>query len=524
MILDTLINNAWIIDGTGSPARKGQVGISQDRITFIGEGLTKSSAENHVDAKGYFLCPGFIDPHASTGFGLFFPHAADHKLYQGITTEIFGNCGTSTAPVGPNLVETMDRLSNEIGFPFHWQTMAEYNREIETRGLQFNIAQMVGHSTLRGGYLADWNRLEASELEAMKAALRQALTEGALGLSTGLIYPPGCYAELEEIIELTRIVKEAGGVYASHIRNEREGLEEAVAEALTIGREAKIDILISHLKAAERPNWGKIPGIINTIKNYNRTSEYRAWIDAYPYTAISTKLRAFIPKHILQDGIENAPSKLQSDSIINEIDQYISFREYDLDSMLLISDENPIYEGKTVAQVSAMLERSPGSTVASVLAENTEMWIVYDCINREDMDAAILWENAMICTDSWSYPINAPKKIGKPHPRSYGAFTEFLENYVIRKKSLSFEAAIRKMTWLPASFFNLKQRGTIAQNHYADLLVLNPDNLEACASYQDPMQLSKGIEHLWVNGTIVIESREINDSKSGMVLRRTDHE
>jgi N-acyl-D-aspartate/D-glutamate deacylase len=464
------------------------------------------------------LSPGFIDPHASTGFGYFFPHAADHKLYQGITTEIFGNCGTSPGPIGKNLVRTMEKLSDDIGFPFEWRSLKEYFEQIKDK-LQFNIATLVGHSTLRGGYMDDWNELKAGQLEAMKAALKEAMDEGAIGMSTGLIYAPGCFAELDEIIQLAKVTKESGGVYASHIRDERNNIDEAINEALTISEGAGVRTLISHLKAAEHQNWGKIPGILEKIEAFNqRHPDIPAQVDVYPYTAISTKLRAFIPKHFLQDGIAAVPAKLKHPEARQEIAEWIVTRDYHLDQMMIISDEFEQYFGKTVAEIAVEQGISEADAIADILIASTESWIVYHCISQDDIDAAILWPHAMICTDSWSYPINAPKSIGQPHPRSYGAFTEYLERYVKKLEALSWEEAIHKITGQPAAFFQLKARGEITDGYFADLLLLNPATLKANATYTAPRSLSDGVEYLWVNGELVIEEGKIKDGSPGRIL------
>ncbi len=411
-MLDILITNATIYNGKNELPTISNVGIKNGKIECITNDLSHIETKETIDATGLFLSPGFIDPHASTGFGYFFPRAADHKLYQGITTEIFGNCGTSPAPIGKHLVPTMQQLSNEIGFSFSWRSTTEYFEAIQDK-LQFNIATLVGHSTLRGGVLEDWNKVSDTELEQMKTDLAQAMDEGALGMSTGLIYAPGCFAELNELIALTKVVKSKGGVYASHIRNERDKIEEAVEEALTIGRAAEIDVLVSHLKAAEQRNWGKIPKILETIEDYNAQNEHRAVVDVYPYTAVSTKLRAFIPKYILKDGIAAVANKVQQPSVIADIAAHIRQQGFDLSQMLIISNDFPDFFGKNVAEIAALIGKTTAETIAHLLAKSTEMWIVYHCIHPNDMDAAILWQEAMICTDSWSYlRLMRPKRLG----------------------------------------------------------------------------------------------------------------
>jgi len=521
-MLDFLIKNTTVCTGLLEAAKKADVGIQNGKIEIIlEEGSTdfgQLTAKEVIDGSGLILTPGFIDPHASTGFGYFFPNAADHKLFQGITTEIFGNCGTSPAPIGDHLMETMNRLSDEIGFPFDWRSTTEYFQRIQSK-LQFNIGTLVGHSTLRAGHMDDWNQLKDSQLVDMQKALGIAMDEGSLGISTGLIYAPGCFAETDEIIKLVHTVAEKGGVYASHIRNERDKLEDAVTEALAIGKKAQIPVLISHLKAAERENWGKIPKVLQQIETYNAENTLQATVDVYPYTAVSTKLRAFVPKYILQDGIAAVAQKVQQPSVVADIAAYIQLKDYDLTQMLIISDEFPEFYGKTVVEIAAERNLSLAQTIALLLTKSTETWIVYHCIHQEDIDTAINWHKAMICTDSWSYPINAPKSIGQPHPRSYGAFTTYLERYVLEQKTLSWEEAIHKITYLPAQFFKLEKRGEIKEGYHADLVLLNPNTLKANSTYLSPRQLSSGVESLWVNGQLTIHEGQIMDICAGEVLR-----
>ena len=521
-MLDYIIKNAKVCTGLLEEGQIRTIGILADKIIVLSSQEELPATKVIIDGTGMILFPGFIDPHASTGFGYFFPKAADHKLHQGITTEIFGNCGTSPAPIGPHLMDTMHRLSKEIGFPFDWLTMTEYFEKIE-KNLQFNIATLIGHSTLRAGNMEDWKTLKPAQQEQMNLALEQAMDEGGLGFSTGLIYAPGCFAEMEEIVELAKIVAKKGGVYASHIRDERNGIEEAVTEALTISERANIRTLISHLKAAEQQNWGKIPKILKQIEAFNKAHpNLEAAVDVYPYTAISTKLRAFIPNYILKGGIENIPKKLKEPQVLVDIANWIIERDYDLNQMMIISDEFEEYFGKTVAAIALEQGISEADTIAQILSKSTESWIVYHCISQEDIDAAILWPKAMICTDSWSYPVNAPASIGQPHPRSYGAFTTFLERYVKDLKALTWEEAIHKITYLPAQFFKLHNRGQIKEGFQADLVLLDPKKVKANSTYTEPRRLSDGVNYLWVNGSLVIEKGLVQEGNPGRVLMHKD--
>lgn len=517
---DFLIKEATIYDGSGKAPFVGSVSIKGGLITGIfKEGEVLPETRKEVLAEGHVLTPGFIDTHASTGFGYFHPHAADHKLYQGVTTEIFGNCGTSPAPINQRLVSTMQKLSEDLEFPFHWRTLEEYFNILENIGVQFNVATLTGHSTLRGGVLEDWNKVSKSEQDLMAKSMEASMEDGSLGLSTGLIYAPGCFAETDEIVELAKIAGNHGGIYASHMRDERDKLEEAIEETLTIGEKAGINVLVSHLKSAEKRNYGKIEAVLRRLEAYNETHEQQAKIDVYPYTAVSTKLRAFIPKRFLEGGLEEVKHRLDSPEVEAEIADYIIEKDYDMTQMLIISNEYPEWEGKTVHQIADEFSWSLAETMCTILKRDTEMWIVYHCIDQADIDQAITWKNAMICTDSWSHPINAPKRIGVPHPRSYGAFTEYLFQYVFQKKLLSFEEAVRKVTSMPAEYFKLNGRGRIKVGYKADLVLFDINEIMPMATYTNPCVLSKGVKHLWVNGVRMIMDGVINDATPGEVIR-----
>ena len=522
-MLDFLIKKATIYDGSGDKPFIGSIGVEGDLITSIyKEGEEFPPSAQSIDAEGLSLTPGFIDTHASTGFGFFFPHAADHKLYQGITTEIFGNCGTSPAPIEEHLVPTMEKLAIDLQFEFSWRSLKEYLDILENIGVQFNVATLTGHSTLRGGALKEWTSSSQKEQSQMQSSMNASMQDGSFGLSTGLIYAPGCFAKTSEIVELAKLAKSNGGIYASHMRDERDKLEEAIEETLTIGEQAEINVLVSHLKAAEKRNFGKIDKVLKRLDDYNETHIQQAKIDVYPYTAVSTKLRAFIPKKFLEGGLSKIKERLDNADVVAEIADYIIQRDYDLRQMLIISNEYEEWEGKNVQEIANEFDWSLAHTICEILKRDTEMWIVYHCIDQDDIDQAVTWPNAMICTDSWSHPINVPKRIGVPHPRSYGAFTEFLYQYVYKKNLLTFEEAVRKITSLPAEYFNLLGRGRIEAGFKADLVLFESEKIKPMATYNNPMEFSKGVKHLWVNGKQLIESGVINDKRPGEVLRNRD--
>lgn len=518
MKLDLLIENATVFDGDSLAPQQTTVGAFAGSIVLVGDKPIAVDAAHTVDASGLYLCPGFIDPHASTGLGYMLPHAGDNKLFQGITSEIIGNCGTSTAPVGPRLVAEMERLADEIGFAFTWRELDDWFSQLENHGLPFNIGTYVGHATLRGGALEDLQTVTGSELAEMSAALERAMGHGALGLSTGLVYAPGSFATTGEIIELAKVSASHGGIYVSHIRDERQHLEEAIEEAIEIGRVAGLPVLVSHLKAAEEDNWGKIPQVIERIERA-RSDGVRVTFEVYPYTATSTKLRTFIPKESLTDGVGEMVARLRTTDWRGRSIAWLEGRRTRYRAMTLITQSSRGEQGKSIQEIAELRGREPAHTVIDLLIEDPDAWIIYDCIDPSDMDLAIAWPHSMICSDSWSYPVNAPNAIGNPHPRTYGAFTRYLERYALRDPRVTFGEAVRKVSTLAAEWLGLGDRGHIAVGKAADLVLLDPDRVRERATFEKPRQFSDGTVAVWVNGQQMIDAGELLEGTPGRVLR-----
>lgn len=516
--LDYLITGATVFDGVRVEPQRLDVGILGDRIAHVGGELGAGAARQRIHVHDRFLCPGFIDTHASTGLGYMLPNAADNKLFQGVTTEIIGNCGTSSGPVGPLLMDTMERLAEEIGFDFTWRGLGDWIDQVESYGLPFNSGTFVGHSTLRAGTCQDHQEVKAAEIDQMRGMLDEAMSEGALGLSTGLVYAPGSFATTEEIIDLAKVSARHGGIYVSHIRDERQDLEASIEETIRIGHEARLPILVSHLKAAEKPNWGKIPRVIEQIEGARRDG-LTINFEVYPYTAVSTKLRTFIPKATLSGGVAEMVTRLRTDSWRQRSADWLVERGTDFAAMCLITESLPGARTKSIAELARCYDQSPQTMVVDVLLADPDAWIVYHCLSQDDLDAAVLWPDAIICSDSWSHPINAPNQIGDPHPRTFGAFTRFLEQYSLRRERIPFGHAVRKITSLPAQWAQLPERGRIQTGCFADLVLLDPAEVAEKATFEAPRQMSEGTERVWVNGTVVLEGGMVLPHEPGRILK-----
>lgn len=519
-MLNYMIKNATVFDGDSPQPQQLTVGIEKERITYLGEPLSGSAAETVIDGSSLYLCPGFIDTHASTGYGYMLPNAGDNKLLQGVTSEIIGNCGTSPAPVGDLLLEEMDQKSQQIGFAFNWRELGEWFKLVEDYGLPFNSGTYVGHSTLRAGICQDAQQVTRTEIDQMCAMLERAMQDGALGLSTGLVYAPGSFADTGEIIELAKISQKYGGIYVSHIRDERQKLVNSIEEAIEISIKADIPVLVSHLKSAEKPNWGNIPKVIEMIDSA-RARGAKISFEVYPYPAVSTTLRTFIPKAVLSDGLDGMVARLKTDEWRQRSIKWLESRETDYAAMMLITESMPGVQGKSIQEFAKEHRRAPGEMVVDLLLSDPEAWIVYHCISEADMDAAIMCPYSIVCSDSWSYPVNAPNPIGNPHPRTYGAFTRFLERYALQNQRLSFGEAVRKISGFPADWIDIPHRGRIREGYFADLTLLNPDEVKEKATFKEPRQFSEGTIYCWVNGTLMVQDSQLLEKLPGKIIRRS---
>ncbi|MCK5901592.1 MAG: amidohydrolase family protein [Cocleimonas sp.] len=519
-MLDVLIKNGTVYNGVDAEPSKNDIGIKAGKIVSIGEALTLSSAKQVIDARNLLVSPSFIDSHASEGYSYLRDDASDHKLYQGVSSELFGNCGYSPAPVFSGIEEEITALAEKIGFPFNWHTLDEYFQQMSQKGgTPINVATLVGHNTLRGGIAKDVLNVTACEIDRMSLELKTAMEQGAFGLSSGLIYTPGCYATTDELITLAKTTQTRGGFYASHIRNERDQLEQAVEEALHIGKVAQVPVLISHLKAAEQHNWGKVPQVIAMIEAFREQHQHKVSFDVYPYTAVSTRLKAFIPAELLAKGSDALRHTLKQEKTRVYIADHLKTRKIDLSKMLPLNPEATHDNLPSIATLAAQAGVSAYEQVCNLLQQNPESWMVYTCLSEHDMDSAVLWKDSMICSDSWSYPVNAATDIGEPHPRTYGAFSRFLDQYTFSNERLSYGEAVRKITAVPARFIGFKQRGELREGFYADIVLMNPNNFADKASYSRPRQFSEGVEHLLINGQFSIQQQQIVNRSTGAILR-----
>ena len=532
-MFDIIIKNGRVVNGSGNTWFWGDIGIKGGKIKRIGQ--INRKAKRIFDAAGLVVCPGFIDMHSHSDMKILINPRALNKIMQGVTTEVTGNCGTSPAPVDE---ATIDQLKASLGYAanavdWNWRSLGEYyNRvkRVKSNGLLVNIAPLVGQGTIRIAVMGFADRPpRPEEMGRMKGFLQQAMEEGAFGLSTGLIYPPGSFTETAELIELAKVLKEYDGLYASHVRGESSTLIDAVKEAINIGKEAEVKVEISHHKACGKRNWGKVKQTLRLIESA-RNEGIDVTCDQYPYTASSTGLSACLPPWVHEGGVERLLERLKDPATRIKIKQDIENKK-DWDNVIMESGcdnivvasinskANKDLEGKTLARIAQLQEKDPFDTLFDLLLqEKGDVSIVIFEMNEDDLRMVMKHPTMMVGSDGSSLSPSLPE--GKPHPRNYGTYPRVLGKYVREEKVLTLEAAIRKMTSFPAQKLGIKNRGLLAEGYWADIVVFDPEVIRDTATYEQPHHFPEGIEYVFVNGELVVEKGEYTGAVPGEVLQR----
>ncbi|MCH7719139.1 MAG: D-aminoacylase, partial [Chloroflexi bacterium] len=463
------------------------------RIAAVG--TVEGKAERDIDATGLVVAPGFIDVHSHDDIALLNNPGLDFKAGQGVTTVVCGNCGAGAAPANDRLQQFYARGLEGILGPisdFSWQSLGEFYQAVRAARPAVNAAFLVPHGVLRVTAMG-WERRAPSgdELATMKEHLAEGMDNGAIGLSTGLMYRPGAYAETEELIALARVAARFGGLYVSHIRNEGAGLLDSVREAIRIGEEAELPVQISHHKASGRANWGLTEQSLSIIEEA-RARGLDVTIDAYPYSAASTALAALVTRGQLVRGL--APNDILIASVKRQHQ----------------------YEGKRLDEVAAMMDLPVEEATQRLLREEENTVVAVMFIMEEgDVRRVLQHPTCMIGSDG------IPSPTGKPHPRLYGTFPRVLGHYVREEGLFSLEEAVRRMTSLPADKFRLADRGRIAEGAWADLTIFDPERIADTATYDDPRRYPTGIAYVFVNGEPVVTGGAPVAGSAGQVLARS---
>ncbi|HET9211144.1 MAG TPA: D-aminoacylase [Thermoanaerobaculia bacterium] len=529
---DLILANGHIVDGTGSPWYSGDVGIRGGRIAAIGN-LAGARTKRRIDVQGKVVAPGFIDMLGQSELTILVEPRLPSKIYQGITTEITGE-GGSIAPLTDTIVAE-DKLGYEhYGIKPDWRTLGQYFQRLEKQGMGINLATYVGATQVRRVVIGQENRAPTpAELERMKGLVREAMQDGAVGLSTSLQYAPAPYASTGELIALAAESARYGGIYATHMRNESDAEMAAIDEAIRIAREAHTPVEIWHLKAAGKRNWGRMPEIVAKIDEARRQGA-DVTADTYAYPAWFNSFSAFVPPWAHEGGDEKMIARLKDPATRARIRKELEAAgsaDWDNEwqeipgpeAILLSVFQNPALvplQGKTLAEVAKMRGKDPIDTLFDLLIEDHGYTAVAVFgMSEPDVLLALKQPWVSICNDSQG---TSPEGLlGKehPHPRAYGTFPRILRKYVREDHQLTLPEAIRKFTALPAQRMRLTDRGVLKRGMWADVVVFDPATIHDVATFENPNQLSEGMEYVLVNGVPVIDGGKMTGALPGRVLR-----
>ena len=519
---DLVIRNGRVLDGTGNPWHYADVGVKGDTITRIGR--IKGKAETMIDASGHIVAPGFIDIHSHSDFPILIDPMAQSKIRQGVTTEIIGQCGNSAAPMYKAVREYREvYYSSRVpeGFDYDWTTMKSYLDRLDKQGAALNIAPVVGHGTVRQNVMGFENREPtAAELDAMRKHVREAMEDGAWGMSTGLIYPPSVYGKQPEITELAKVVAEYNGVYFSHIRGEGETLLDAVTEACEIGRDSGNPVQIAHFKASGKPNWGRTRESLALVEKYRKMG-VEVTFDQYPYIASSTNLTALLPHWSQEGGGEKLLEYLKDPATRERLSKELRL-SYEWTQVLVANAKNnQQYNGKNLQEVADMMKKKPIDALFDLLImENLQVPSVMFGMNEEDVQRVMRSPYGMVGSDGSAIAPTGIWAKDVPHPRLYGTFPRVIGHYARDEGVLPLQEAVRKMTGAPAQKVGFKDRGFLREDYKADITVFNPDTVVDIATFTDPQRYPAGIPYVIVNGTIVVSEGEHTGELPGRALRK----
>ncbi len=528
---DLIIRDGTVYDGSGDPPLVADVAVEEDRIAAVGPAL-RATGRVEIDAHGMAVAPGFINMLSWATESLLVDGRSQSDIRQGVTLEVFGE-GSSMGPLTPAMKEQMISRQSDYRFDIDWTTLGEYLESLERRGVSCNVASFVGATTVRIHELGYENRPPTSpELQRMKDLVRQAMEEGAVGVGSSLIYAPAFYAETDELIELSRAAAEFGGMYISHMRSEGNRLLEGIEELITISREAGLPAEIYHLKAAGRSNWHKLDMAIQRIEKA-QADGLKITADMYNYTAGATGLDASMPPWVQEGGLERWIERLKDPPTRRRVLQEMRTESDDWENLMLAagsaenvllvgfrSDELKPLTGKTLAEVAADRGTSPQETAIDLVIEDeSRVGTVYFLMSEENVRRQVGLPWVSFCSDAGSLAPEGPFLKSNPHPRAYGNFARLLGKYVRDEQAVPLQEAIRRLTSFPAQNLKIRDRGSLREGYYADIVVFDPAEIEDHATFQDPHRYSTGVVHVFVNGVQVLKDGDHTGETPGRVVR-----
>jgi dihydroorotase/N-acyl-D-amino-acid deacylase len=528
---DLLITNGQIIDGSGRPGYRADVAVQGDRIVRIGN-LKSAKAKRVIDARGMVVAPGFIDMLGQSETYVLIDPRVMSKLMMGVTTEITGE-GDSIAPMNERLIKEQEDFLRRFDLKIDWRTLDEYFKRLEKQGSGVNLGTFVGATQVRAHVIGFDNRPPTTaELEQMKQLVADAMKDGALGLSTSLQYVPARFAKTDEIVELAKVARQYGGIYATHQRSEANALDESLKEVFEIAQQAKIPVEIWHLKTAYKKNWGRMPDVLRRISEA-RARGLDVTADIYPYIAGSTSLTACLPPWALEGGTEKMLERLRDASIRQKLKTEIITDSKDWENIYLgsggaagvligsvVNRELEAMQGKRVQQIAEEQGKEPLDALFDlILADHGQTGAIYFMMSEPDLLAAMKAPFVSFCTDSGARATDGPLSGSKSHPRGWGSYPRILGKYVREEKVLSLEKAVQKMTGMPAARVGLKDRGLLREGMFADIAIFDPKTVIDRATFEVPNQYPEGVAYVIVNGQLSVDGGKRTAALAGRPLR-----
>jgi len=529
---DSVVKGGILYDGTGTPGRRVDVGIRGDRIAAVGD-LSAATTTAVVDAAGLAVAPGFINMLSWSTESLIADGRSQGEIRQGVTTQIFGE-GSSMGPLNAEMKRRAVEQMGDVKYEITWTTLAEYLRELERKGVSQNVASFIGATTIREHVIGlEDRKATPTQMEEMRALVRQAMEGGALGIGSSLIYAPAFYADTDELTELCKVAAQYGGTYISHLRSEGNRLLEAVDELVAIARNARIPAEIYHLKAAGEANWGKMDAVIGKVQQA-RAEGLKITADMYTYTAGSTGLDASMPPWVLDGGYEAGYRRLRDPAQRARIREAIATPSAEWENLYLAagspdrvllvefkSEKLKPLTGKTLAVAARLRGEDPVDTIMNLVVEDqSRVGAVYFMMSEENVRRQMALPWVSFGSDAASMAPEPPFTRSGTHPRAYGNFARVLGRYVRDEKVLTIEEAVRKLSGLPAINLDLEGRGFVRPGMFADLVVFDPAAISDRATFEDPHQYAVGMRHVFVNGVQVLKDGEHTGARPGRALRK----
>ncbi len=525
-MFDVIIKNGLVADGITDSLISADVAINSDRIAVVEPNIDPDRGKKIIEAKGMIVAPGFVDVHSHSDYYLIIDQRAESKLMQGVTTEVGGNCGYAAAPMSGNLLERRVRdYQHQFGIDVKWTDLESYFNELKNHGLAVNFAALLGYNTIRGSVIGEnSHQPDKKSMDALCKMTACGLSQGAVGMSLGVVYPPACFAKESEFIKVFKEVAKQDKVLTAHIRSEGAKLLEALTEIVNVAKGSGSKLQISHLKTAGKENWSKLDAALEILES-GMEDGLEIMADRYPYIASNTGLQVVLPDCAFTGGRDQLMADLLDKNKRKEFKEKILQAhpdpEYWNTVMIsqVVTQNNLDVEGLSVSQgADARGKDVFDFTFDLLIEEKSNVEAIFFCMNEKNLERILLKPWVSIGSDSGARAIDGPLAMGRPHPRTFGTFPRFFAEFVRRKKLFTIPEAVRKTSYNPAKFFGISKRGRITPDWYADIVIFNLNTVEDTSTYLKPFSYPTGIEHVFVNGIQAISHGKPTGSKSGSII------